>query len=233
MTPIAGTTRDSIDAQLKWHGKKITLVDTAGLRKLAKIKDKIEYYSTVRTKNAIANSNVAMVLIDAEKGFGKQDKNILNDVISKGKGMIIIVNKWDLIKKDTFTMKTFEDLIRSEFRALDNYPILFISTLTKQRIHRVLEVAWDVYSRGRKMISTKKLNEVLSKSLAKNPPPSEQGKAIKIKYATQVSSEPVVIALYVNYPKKIKTSYKRYMENQIRENFDFMGIPINLSFRRK
>ncbi|GIR88766.1 MAG: hypothetical protein CM15mP87_02580 [Candidatus Neomarinimicrobiota bacterium] len=106
-----------------------------------------------------------MVLIDAEKGFSKQDKNILNDVISKGKGMIIIVNKWDLIKKDTFTMKTFEDLIRSEFRALDNYPILFISTLTKQRIHRVLEVAWDVYNRGRKVISTKKLNEVLSKIL--------------------------------------------------------------------
>ena len=233
VTPIAGTTRDSIDAQLKWHGKKITLVDTAGLRKLAKIKDKIEYYSTVRTRNAIANSNVVMVLIDAEKGFGKQDKNILNDVISKGKGMIIIVNKWDLIKKDTFTMKNFEDLIRDEFKALDNYPILFISTLTKQRIHRVLEVAWDVYSRGRKMISTKELNEVLSKILAKNPPPSEQGKAIKIKYATQVSSEPVVIAFYVNYPKKVKTSYRRYMENQIRENFDFMGIPINLSFRRK
>ncbi len=189
VTPIAGTTRDSIDAQLKWHGKKITLVDTAGLRKLAKIKDKIEYYSTVRTKNAIANSNVAMVLIDAEKGFGKQDKNILNDVISKGKGMIIIVNKWDLIKKDNFTMKTFEDLIRGEFKALDNYPILFISTLTKQRIHRVLEVAWDVYSRGRKMISTKKLNKVLSKILAKNPPPSEQGKAIKIKYGLSVISQ--------------------------------------------
>ena len=233
VTPIAGTTRDSIDAQLKWHGKKITLVDTAGLRKLAKIKDKIEYYSTVRTRNAIANSNVAMVLIDAEKGFGKQDKNILNDVISKGKGMIIIVNKWDLIKKDNFTMKTFEDLIRGEFKALDNYPILFISTLTKQRIHRVLEVAWEVYSRGNEKISTKKLNEVLSKILAKNPPPSEQGKAIKIKYATQVSSEPVVIAFYMNYPKKLKTSYKRYIENQIRKNFDFTGIPINLSFRRK
>ena len=233
VTPIAGTTRDSIDAQLKWYGKKITLVDTAGLRKLAKIKDKIEYYSTVRTRNAIANSNVAMVLIDAEKGFSKQDKNIMNDVISKGKGMIIIVNKWDLIKKDTFTMKTFEDLIRSEFKALDNYPILFISTLTKQRIHRVLEVAWEVYIRGIEKISTKKLNEVLSKILAKNPPPSEQGKAIKIKYATQVSFEPVVIALYVNYPKKVKTSYRRYIENQIRENFDFMGIPINLSFRQK
>ena len=233
VTPIAGTTRDSIDAQLKWHGKKITLVDTAGLRKLAKIKDKIEYYSTVRTRNAIENSNVAMVLIDAEKGFGKQDKNILNDVISKGKGMIIIVNKWDLIKKDTFTMKTFESLIRGEFKALDHYPILFISTLTKQRIHRVLEVAWEVFCRGREMVSTKRLNEVLSKILAKNPPPSEQGKAIKIKYATQVSYEPVVIALYVNYPKKLKTSYKRFMENQIRENFDFRGIPINLSFRRK
>ena len=130
-------------------------------------------------------------------------------------------------------MKTFEDLIRSEFKALDNYPMLFISTLTKQRIHRVLEVAWEVYSRGNEKISTKKLNKVLSKILAKNPPPSEQGKAIKIKYATQVSFEPVVIAFYMNYPKKLKTSYKRYIENQIRKNFDFTGIPINLSFRRK
>ena len=130
-------------------------------------------------------------------------------------------------------MKTFENLIRGEFKSLDHYPILFISTLTKQRIHRVLEVAWEVFSRGREMVSTKRLNEVLSKILAKNPPPSEQGKAIKIKYATQVSLEPVVIALYVNYPKKVKTSYKRYIKNQIRENFDFMGIPINLSFRRK
>jgi len=233
VTPIAGTTRDSVDAEVKWHGNLITLVDTAGLRKLAKIKDKIEYYSTVRTNNAIEDSNVVLVLIDAEKGFGKQDKNIIDNVISKGKGMIIIVNKWDLIQKDTFTMKGFEDEIRYEFKALDHYPILFISTLTKQRIHRVLEVAWEVYQRGKNILPTKKINEVLSKLLLKNPPPSEHGKSIKVKYATQVSTEPAVIALYANYPKKIKTSYRRYVENQFRKNFDLIGIPIHLSFRRK
>ena len=233
VTPIAGTTRDSVDAEVKWHGNLITLVDTAGLRKLAKIKDKIEYYSTVRTNNAIEDSNVVLVLIDAEKGFGKQDKNIIDNVISKGKGMIIIVNKWDLIQKDTFTMKGFEDEIRYEFKALDHYPILFISTLTKQRIHRVLEVAWEVYQRGKNILPTKMINEVLSELLLKNPPPSEHGKSIKVKYATQVSTEPAVIALYANYPKKIKTSYRRYVENQFRKNFDLIGIPIHLSFRHK
>ena len=233
VTPIAGTTRDSIDAEVKWHGNIVTLVDTAGLRKLAKIKDKIEYYSTVRTKNAIEDSNVVLVLIDAEKGFGKQDKNIIDDVIDKGKGMVIVVNKWDLIQKDTFTMKEFEDEIRHEFKALDHYPILFISALTKQRIHRVLEMAWEVYQRGKNLMPTKKINDVLSRLLVKNPPPSEHGKSIKIKYATQVSTEPAVIALYSNYPKKIKTSYRRYVENQFRKNFDLTGIPIHLSFRRK
>ena len=233
VTPIAGTTRDSIDAEVKWHGNIVTLVDTAGLRKLAKIKDEIEYYSTVRTKNAIEDSNVALVLIDAEKGFGKQDKNIIDDVIDKGKGMVIVVNKWDLIQKDTFTMKEFEDEIRHEFKSLDHYPILFISALTKQRIHRVLEMAWEVYQRGKNLMPTKKINDVLSRLLVKNPPPSEHGKSIKIKYATQVSTEPAVIALYSNYPKKIKTSYRRYVENQFRKNFDLTGIPIHLSFRRK
>jgi len=233
VTPIAGTTRDSIDAEVIWHGNRITLVDTAGLRKLAKIKDKIEYYSTVRTNNAIENSNIVMVLIDAEKGFGKQDKNIIDHVISKGKGMALVVNKWDLVKKDAYTMKSFEDEIRHGFKALDHYPIIFISALTKQRIHRVLEMAWEVHQRGRDLLPTKKLNDVLLKVLAKNPPPNEHGKAIKIKYATQVSREPAVIALYANFPKKIKTSYRRYLENNFRQNFDLTGIPINLSFRRK
>ncbi len=233
VTPIAGTTRDAVDAEVRWHGNDITLVDTAGLRKLAKVTDKIEYYSTVRTKNAIANSNVVLVLIDAGKGFSKQDKNIMDDVISKGKGMMIIVNKWDLIKKESHTMKNFENEIRYGFKALDHYPILFISALTKQRIHRVLELAWEIYQRGNKKLPTKKLNDVLLRVIAKTPPPSEQGKAIKIKYITQVSNEPLVLALYTNFPKRIKTSYRRYLENQIRDNFDLMGIPINISFRKK
>ena len=145
VTPIAGTTRDSIDSYLKWHGKEITLVDTAGLRKLSKIKDKIEYYSTLRTQNAIFNCNLALVLIDAEKGFGKQDKSIVDQVISKGKALIFIVNKWDKIEKSTSTMKEFEEEVRSQYRELDHFPILFISSTTKQRINKVLEVAWTDY----------------------------------------------------------------------------------------
>ena len=233
VTPIAGTTRDAIDAHLKWHGHDITLVDTAGLRKLAKIKDQIEYYSTVRTKNAILGSNVVMVLIDAVKGFGKQDKTIIDDVIKEGKSLILVINKWDLIKKETNTMKNFTDDIRYQFKALDHYPLLFISTITKQRIHTILESAWEIYERSKNVISTKKLNDIIQHIIAKNPPPAEQGKTIKIKYATQVSRDPAVIALYSNHPKNIKTSYQRYIENQLRKSFELSGIPLRLSFRSK
>jgi len=233
VTPIAGTTRDAVDAHLTWYGKEITLVDTAGLRKLAKIQDKIEYYSLVRTQNAIDSANVVMVLIDAEKGFGRQDKSIVDFVIDKGKGLILIVNKWDLVKKENHTMKEFKNEISYQFKSLEHYPLLFISALTKQRIHKVLEVGWMVHEKNQTLISTKDLNNVLSKIIAKNPPPSENGKNIRINYITQVSREPAVIALYVNYPKLIKTAYKRYIENQLRAHFDFNGIPLKLSFRKK
>ena len=233
VTPIAGTTRDAIDAHIKWYGKDTTLVDTAGLRKLAKIKDKIEFYSIVRTQNAIDSANVVLVLIDAEKGFGKQDKSIVDFVMDKGKGLIFVVNKWDLVEKETHTMKEFKEEIRYQFKALDHYPLLFISALTKQRIHRVLETAWEVYDRSQNLSSTKKLNDALDRIISKNPPPAEQGKVVRIKYATQVSRNPAVIALYVNHPKLVRTSYQRYIENQLRQYFDFIGIPVKLSFRKK
>ena len=233
VTPIAGTTRDAIDAHIKWYGKDTTLVDTAGLRKLAKIKDKIEFYSIIRTQNAIDSANVVLVLIDAEKGFGKQDKSIVDFVMDKGKGLIFVVNKWDLVEKETHTMKEFKEEIRYQFKALDHYPLLFISALTKQRIHRVLETAWEVYDRSQNLASTKKLNDALDRIISKNPPPAEQGKVVRIKYATQVSRNPAVIALYVNHPKLVKTSYQRYIENQLRQYFDFIGIPVKLSFRKK
>ena len=233
VTPIAGTTRDAIDAHIKWYGKDTTLVDTAGLRKLAKIKDKIEFYSIVRTQNAIDSANVVLVLIDAEKGFGKQDKSIVDFVMDKGKGLIFVVNKWDLVEKETHTMKEFKEEIRYQFKALDHYPLLFISALTKQRIHKVLETAWEVYDRSQNLVSTNKLNDALDRIISKNPPSAEQGKVVRIKYATQVSRNPAVIALYVNHPKLVKTSYQRYMENQLRQHFDFNGIPVRLSFRKK
>ena len=233
VTPIAGTTRDAIDAHIKWHGKDTTLVDTAGLRKLAKIKDKIEYYSTVRTQRAINEANVVLVLIDAEKGFGKQDKSIVDYVMDKGKGLIFVVNKWDLIEKETHTMKDFQEEIRYQFKALDHYTLLFIYALTKQRIHKVLEMGWEVFERSQKLTSTNKLNDALEKIISRNPPPAEQGKVVRIKYATQVSRNPSVIALYANHPKLVKTSYQRYIENQLRQYFDFTGIPVKLSFRKK
>ena len=203
------------------------------MRKLAKIKDKIEYYSTVRTQNAIEVANVVLVLIDAEKGFGKQDKSIVDFVIDKGKGLIFVVNKWDLIQKETHTMKDFKEEIRYQFKSLDHYPLLFISAMTKQRIHKVLEIAWEVYDRSQNLTLTNKLNDALDQIISKNPPPAEQGKIIKIKYATQVSRNPAVIALYLNHPKLVKTSYQRYIENQLRQHFDFNGIPVRLSFRKK
>lgn len=233
VTPIAGTTRDSIDSYVKWHGNEITLVDTAGLRKLSKIKDKIEYYSTVRTQNAILGCDLALVLIDAEKGFGKQDKSIIDQVINKGKALIIIVNKWDTINKTTNTMKDFKQEIRFQFKELDYYPILFLSAKTKQRISKVLEIAWEVYQRSKNMIPTNKLNVLIEKIMIENPPPAERGKVIRINYAVQVHKQPVVIALFANYPKLIKIPYRRFIMNQIRNNFSLEGIPIRLSLRKK
>ena len=233
VTSIAGTTRDYIDVPIKWYEKEILLIDTAGLRKLSKVKDQIEYYSMVRTKNAIYKSNIVIVVIDAGKGFGKQDKSIIDETIKIGKGLIIVVNKWDLLKKNTNTMKGFTDNIRYQFKSIDHYPILYISALTKQRIHKVLEVSWSVFSRIKNKIPTNKLNEKLKLIINKNPPPAERGKSIRIKYATQVSEEPFVIALYLNFPNLVKISYKRYLENRIREKFDLLGVSIKLSFRKK
>ena len=233
VTPIAGTTRDAIDAQLKWYGSYINLVDTAGLRKLAKLTDKVEYYSRIRANSAIKNSDITLILIDALKGFTRQDKSIVDEVIENGKGLVLIVNKWDLITKNSSSSKMFHQEITKKYKSLQHYPVIFISALTKQRIHRVLEVALDVHARTIRKISTNKLNELLEKLLKKNPPQSEQGKQIQIKYVTQVSIKPTVFAMYTNYPKKIKTHYIRFLENQFRKNFDLEGVPIIFSFRRK
>ena len=233
VTPIAGTTRDAIDSNLKWNGENIILVDTAGLRKLSKMEDKIEFYSSVRTQNAIDNCNVALVLIDAEKGFSKQDKIIIDSVIDKGKALAIVVNKWDKVDKSTNTMKDFSEEIRYQFRSLDHYPIIYISSITKQRIHKVLDIAWEVYQRSLNKMSTKKLNDLIEKIVRINPPPAERGKTIRINYVTQVHARPLVIALFSNYPKLIKVPYQRYIKNQIRLAFDIKGLPLRVSFRKK
>ncbi len=233
VTPIAGTTRDSIDSYLKYYNKTITLVDTAGLRKRSKIDDSIEFYSSVRTQRAILNCDVSLVLIDAEKGFTKQDKTIIDDVIVKGKGLVLIVNKWDLIEKDTQTMKNFTDEIEYQFKSLSHYPILYISALTKQRVSKVLKIANKVFKSRKLTIKTSLLNKFLQKSVKKQSPPTTHGKVINLNYMTQVSAAPHLFVIYTNYPKLITASYKRFIENQLREEFDLLGIPIRISFRKK
>jgi len=233
VTPIAGTTRDSIDSYLKYYGKTITLVDTAGLRKKSKVSDNIEFYSTVRAQRSILNCDVALVLIDAEKGFTKQDKTIMEEVITKGKGLVIIVNKWDLIKKETQTMKNFSDEIEYQFKALSHYPILYISALTKQRVSIVLGVAKGVFELRKKSIKTSILNKFLQKTIRLQSPPATHGKVINLNYMIQVSTGPHLFVIYTNYPKLVPTGYKRFIENQLREEFDLLGIPIRISFRKK
>tara|TARA_B110000116_G_scaffold53922_1_gene45452 strand:+ start:198 stop:1514 length:1317 start_codon:yes stop_codon:yes gene_type:complete len=233
VTPIAGTTRDSIDSVLKYYGNEITLVDTAGLRKRTKISDSIEFYSTLRTQRAIEHCDVALVLIDGEKGFSKQDKSILDYVIKKGKGLILLVNKWDLVDKDTHTMKDFTDEIAYQFRSLAHYPILFISALTGQRISKVLGTARGVYESRKNSITTSKLNQFLRKLIARQSPPATHGKVINLNYMTQVHSGPHLFVIFSNQPKLVPMNYRRFIENQLREQFDLFGIPIRISFRQK
>ena len=233
VTPIAGTTRDSIDSKLKYYGKTIILVDTAGLRKKSKLDDNIEFYSNVRTNRAITNSDVVLVVIDANKGFTKQDKSIIDDVITKGKGMAILVNKWDLVQKETNTMKDFESEISRQFKSLSNYPTLFISAKTKQRISSVLKTANTIYNIRQKKLSTTELNNFLQKVLKLQSPPAVKGKVISLKYMTQVSTGPHLFVIFTNYPKLITANYKRFVENLLRQNFELSGVPIRISFRKK
>ena len=232
VTPIAGTTRDSIDTKLKWYGKDIILVDTAGLRKKSKITDAVEFYSTVRTKRSVDKCDVALVLIDAAKGFNKQDRSIIDQVIKAGKGLVIVVNKWDLVEKDTHTMNETRVTIREQFPKLDDFPILFVSALTRQRVSGLLKKAFSIYENYNRAIITKKLNTFLENVVKTRSVPAEKGKLIRIKFIKQVSSAPPLFACYANYPKLIPTHYKRFMENQLRETFNFEGVPIRFSFRK-
>ena len=233
VTPIGGTTRDAIDSNIRYYGKKITLVDTAGLRKKSKISDNIEFYSTVRTQNAILNCDLALVLIDAEKGFTKHDKSIIDDVILKGKGLIVIVNKWDLINKTTNTMKEFVDEMIYQFKTVGDYPILFISALTKKRISGVLKEASLLSKKIKKKLSTSDLNKSLQKALSLKAPPATKGKVINLNYITQVNTKPHLFVIYANYPKLVPLNYRKYLESSLRADFDLKGIPFRISFRKK
>ena len=233
VTDIAGTTRDSVDSYINYFNRTIRIIDTAGLRRKSKITDSIEYYSLVRTNRVIEECDIAAVMIDAKKGFGNQDKDIVRYVIDSGKGLIIVVNKWDLIEKDNDTMKEFIEEMIYRYSGVSHYPILFTSVTENQRLFNLLEVSIELDEKRKRKIGTKELNTFLEKSYSKYPPPAIKGKNLKIKYGTQVHHSPPIFAFYTNHPGLYPVSYKRYLENQLREHFDLKGVSFIISFRKK
>jgi GTP-binding protein len=234
VTNIPGTTRDSIDSVLKYYGKDVILVDTAGLRKKKRVEESIEFYSTIRTLKSIAECDVAIVMVDAVLGVEKQDQKIIDEAVARRKGIILAVNKWDLVEKATNTARDNETIIREKIGSIDYLPIVFISALTKQRIYKMLDLAFQVKEERRKTISTAKLNDVLLEEIKRTPPPAtSNGKEVKIKYITQAAGTYPVFLFFANYPKEIADHYKKFLERTIRKHFGFIGVPISMSFKEK
>ena len=239
VTEIAGTTRDSVDARVAWppgadDAREVVLVDTAGLRKKAKVKENVEFYSTLRTQRALQSCDVAVLLVDAEQGLEGQDARVLREAAALRKGLVIVVNKWDLIAdKETNTARDVERGIREKMGMLDYVPVVFASAETGQRAPKVLDVALGVFDERRKRVPTARLNEVLEKALQRQSPPSYRNNYVRIKYASQIRAEPPVFAFFANHPQGVKENYRRYLENQLRAAFGFEGVPLTLSFRQK
>lgn len=233
VTPVAGTTRDSIRIHYNQFGHEFLLIDTAGMRRKSKVNEDIEFYSVMRTIKALEDSDVVILMLDAQDGIEAQDINIFHLAEKNKKGVMIVVNKWDLIEKDNKTMKEFEARIREKIAPFTDVPIVFTSVTEKQRIHKTLEVAAKVYQNKTKKIPTSKLNEVMLQVIENYPPPAIKGKYIKVKYVTQIPGRSPMFAFFCNLPQYIKDPYKRYVENKLRENFDFEGVPIQLYFRQK
>lgn len=233
VTDIAGTTRDAINTRYNKYGHDFYLVDTAGLRKKTKVHEDLEFYSVLRSVRSIEDSDVCMLLIDATRGIESQDVNIFNLMVRNKKGVVILVNKWDLIEKDTGSVNKFTEEIKERIAPFNDVPIVFMSVLTKQRIFKALELAIEVSENRKQRIKTSSLNEVLLAAIERYPPPSLKGKYIKIKYVTQLPSPTPSFALFANLPQYIRDPYRRYIENQIRDSFDFTGVPLQIYFRKK
>ena len=233
VTPVAGTTRDSIYTRYNKFQHDFLLVDTAGLRKKGKVSEDIEFYSVMRAVRTIENSDICLLLIDATRGIESQDLNIMSLIQKNNKGMIVLVNKWDLIEKTNNTTNVFEEAIREKTAPFTDYPILFISAINKQRIHKVLELVERVNENRSRKISTSELNEVMLQIVKNNPPPALKGKYVKIKFVTQLPIYTPAFAFFCNLPQYVKDPYKRYIENRMREKFDFTGVPIRIFFRKK
>jgi len=234
VTNIPGTTRDSIDSVLKYYGEEIILVDTAGLRRKTKVKENIEFFANVRTYRALWDSDVTILMLDAELGVEKQDQRIIQEAVRRRKGLIIAINKWDLIEKDTNTAKKYEDAVYAKIKTVDYAPIITISALTKQRIYKLIDLAKKVNEERKKKITTSKLNDVLLVEIQNSPPPATPtGKEVKIKYITQVGDHYPIFIFFANEHKYIPEHYKRFLERLIRRHFGFEGVPMTLTFKEK
>ena len=234
VTNIAGTTRDSIDTHYNQFGHEFTLVDTAGLRKKAKVHENLEFYSVMRTIRAIEHSDVCIVMVDATIGFDAQDLNIFHLAEKNNKGIVVLVNKWDLVEnKETMTMEHYRKMILTKTAPFTDYPIIFISATTKQRIFKAIEMAVEVYNRKNTKISTSELNNSFLSITENTPPPSYKGKYVKIKYITQIPTMVPSFAFFCNLPQYVKDPYKRFIENKLRDIYDLHGVPIRIYFRKK
>jgi GTP-binding protein len=233
VTPIAGTTRDSIHIHYNQYGHDFMLIDTAGLRKKTKVKENIEFYSVMRTIKALEEADVIILMIDAQEGIESQDINIFHLAEKNKKGIMVVVNKWDLIEKNNKTVKVFEETIREKIAPFVDVPIVFTSVTEKQRVLKVLDVAKDVFENRAKKVATSKLNDIMLPIIENYPPPALKGKFVKIKYVTQINATSPMFAFFCNLPQYIKEPYRRFIENKLREHFDFTGVPIQIFFRQK
>lgn len=234
VTDIPGTTRDSINSKLIYNDKEYILIDTAGLRKKAKVKENVEFYSTVRTDRALKECDVAILMLDAMRGFEEQDKRILREAANYNKGIAIVLNKWDLVPdKDTNVHKEFEEYVYSRVPMMEYVPIVSISSLNRQRIHRVIEVAEKVLQERKRTLNTSDFNNFIARILKEKPLPVRRGVPLKIKYGTQVKSNPPVFKFFMNKPEELPANYRRFIENKIREEYGFKGVPITMRFNQK
>ena len=233
VSEIAGTTRDTIHTHYNLFNKDFILIDTAGIRRKAKVHEDLEFYSVIRAIKAMDEADVCLLMLDASKGISAQDLSIYALAVKKGKGIVVLVNKWDLVPKETNTAKEYEKDLKKRFAPFSDVPVVFISVVEKQRILQSVEAAIKVYENRQKKISTSKLNEVIQKALEMNRPPVVRGNVVSIKYITQLPTHIPSFAFFCNYPDDIKQPYRNYLENKIRESFDFTGVPVRLFFRKK
>jgi GTP-binding protein len=233
VSDIAGTTRDTIHTRYNLFQKDFILIDTAGLRRKSKVHEDLEFYSVIRAIKALDEADVCMIVLDAEKGISAQDLSIFSLAARKGKGVVVLVNKWDLMQKETNTARDYEKTLKQKLAPFTDVPVLFISAKEKTRIFKAIEVALDVYESRKQKIPTSKLNEVMLKAIESYHPPVVRGVPVRIKYVTQLPTVVPSFAFFSNFPDDIKTPYKNYLENQLRENFNFTGVPVRIFFRKK